>query len=573
MAQAAAEQECIARIAAEIQFLTESRLGIADDDVAAFIKLTEMDIAINDILKSKAADRTAAIANAQIIVGKLAQLQMKDEELRGQIQARRAFLSQISTLVNKPGVKLTDLAAAVEFIEKRRIDNQWDNNNTEFGNIESHFDALGSEMRELVRSYYQKSKAAAHTSFQAIQDNGFPVLCYIMTFLCLLPLECRRAVVAYLDGTLLGPLASTSVSDQACIYWKAKTAGYMYSGLANLDPSQIQAAMIRLYGATTFALDTCQDVCFAFLLNFNNIATRAASAAAGRGGEFLLGLASMFSDQVGLVYKLGLVPLDIVDTGSDTASVSSVASAASVAASIASGASSYITAQDTPLLSVQVVVPSDMSQNDLNRMVVAHYNGPENRALENYIARMQRQAAMQGIGQGAALKIQRPEMLAAAAVDNDAAAAAVDDDDRIVFTPLGNNAYGNTFNASQTFTPRSQVFDPQEAMMRTGYSSLFQPTEQLTAAALASRKQKRPDAATAATAAATAATDDALNNGIDVDVDPKRLATSSQGNLGGRRRKRKSMRHKKRRSTLKRRGLKRRKTRKGKKKRYTKKRR
>jgi hypothetical protein len=559
MAQATTEQECIARIAAEIQFLTERRLGRTDDEITAFIKLTEMDIMINDILKSKAADRAAAIENARRIETELTQLAMHNEELRGQIQARQEFLDKITILARQSNVRLSDLAAAVEFIEKRRVDNQWDENQEEFSRIASQSDELVGEMKALVNAYYTNSKAAATKASQLIQNNGFPTLCYIMTFLCVLPLECRNAVVAYLQGTPLGNLASMSLSEQACLYWKAKTATYMYNNVANLSIDQIERATNMLYGVGI----NCKDMCYALLLNFNTLVSRAAVV----GENFLLNIASSFSDKVGLV-PVGLINDALADRVSES--------------SISSGSSrwSVATAETgPPSLIVQVLAAGPARASHL---ALDHFNSDNNAQVESYMMRyidsMQGRAARQrGAPSAAGLTIQRPDTLVAAAGLMGVGSPPPD-------TPVDSRGrrIADQFIGSQSDTPT--------AANAFGASLVFPA---LTAEALEGRQGRNAYAFPAAPAASDASAAAAYFNsalqdnqyrGILENEDQERrkrtaddaadnAATKKQGIEGGRRRKRKSMRHRKRRSTLKRRKLKRRNTRKGKKKRYTKKRR
>ena len=489
------ERECMNRIAADIQTIVRTKIGITDNEMDAFIKVAELEIRINDILKSKADDRVSVMEEAQ----RRSQFEnleaMAQSEIRDQVLARKKFLDKISELgYDQKNITLNNLAEIMKIIEKRKIDNQWDQNELAFDAYVSQFDTMEEEIKDLLKGYYNSFKDVARKTANQIKTNAFPILCYIMALLCLLPDSCRQFVIEQLQGTPIGYIASLSFTPEACMYWKANTAGYFVGRIRDLTPEDINGIMARIYGAasatasaaasaTASAAARCREFCYALLLSFNNIA----GLAEGRFYEALSKLST----------KLQLV--DIILDVDDAASIRSDTTVYSIAS-----------ARSDTSLAVQVLVPIATRPADIQREVVTQFN-----STNAFLESMRGRAAVMQYGAPGAADSSLTINLDAA--NRALAYGLLSPPPDTPMNERGDRIIENQYNASQS---QSQ-----------SQSDSVYPD--LTADALAKRQK----------------------------VD------------GGRRRKRKSMRHKKKRSTLKRRRIKRRRTRKGKKRRHTKKRR
>jgi hypothetical protein len=506
-------QECAARIAAEMNAIAQIRMNGTQPPATRAINRAEIEISFEEVKKLILDQREREIEAYIQEHQRMEQRQMATQELDDQFRARARFLTKLSDIANdQSNIKLSDLAGAIRFLEEKKNERSWEETIEQFDGYSTQIDDIKAEMLELLRSYYTGAKNTVAAASRQIQNNGFPTLCYIMTFLCVLPLECREAVVQYLQGTPLGNLASMSLSEQACVYWKAKTATYMYAGAENID---IPRAMNMLYGAGI----NCKDMCFALLFNFNTIvrmagasglsaASSGLSAAAGVASNFMYGLASKLSD------RFKLVDINLSQEVSDDSSVASGVSGITTY-SIASGPS-----EDS--LRVQILVPEATTQAAANEIALVHYNSSrDNRMVDNFIATMQQRGPSAAANQSQLTRIQAPAYNAAAPDLQ----SPVDDD--IVFTPSGTHIYPNVYSNTQDDTPSLVYGIARE------------------------------------------------EDGVNVKRQALSASQSqSQENFGGRRRKRKSMHHRKRRSTIRRKKGRRggRKTKKGKKKRYTKKR-
>ena len=148
------ERECMNRIAADIQTIVRTKIGITDNEMDAFIKVAELEIRINDILKSKADDRVSVMEEAQ----RRSQFEnleaMAQSEIRDQVLARKKFLDKISELgYDQKNITLNNLAEIMKIIEKRKIDNQWDQNELAFDAYVSQFDTMEEEIKDLCNEY------------------------------------------------------------------------------------------------------------------------------------------------------------------------------------------------------------------------------------------------------------------------------------------------------------------------------------------------------------------------------------------------------------------------------------
>ena len=242
------DEESLARIKQDIVDIVTTKIQLTDPASARQLKLFEIDMIINNILKDVANDRANAAIRLEAEATKLAALQMADEEINGQLRERAAFLRRIIVEINSLDdnqLTLTQIAQMAKQIEDMKIANAWDTNIIAFNT----YNGISDQIRRDIFNYlYMNSKTLYQSGVQKytfIKDNAYPMFCYLMTFICLLPVNC----IDSLRG-LLGEYAY--LIDWAiayCYFWQAQTAKNVYVAGTNVTPVQVEEALTTLFGA------------------------------------------------------------------------------------------------------------------------------------------------------------------------------------------------------------------------------------------------------------------------------------------------------------------------------------
>jgi hypothetical protein len=503
------DDPCIQRLRNDIIEIVR-QIGLTDPQQQANMKFFNLDIMLNEMLQEAFTGNTRARDAFQAEMERLQRLGMIAEEQASQYRERARLIEEIALRFQNPHLTLAQLRSAITTLDGLILNDQWDE---VIDTIErqGYVSGLGAEWETIKATLRQQAAAARQavvTSYSYLKDNAYPMFCWLMAFLCMLPRACRDCL-----REALGPdysyLFDMLLSDPSCTYWKAKVAGFMYQGYQDLTPEQIDNATWALFGGLNNMSQICANVCFKLLGAFNIIQRFA-------GGIFLNGISNLSS----YLNVAGLpANLRVFDESQSIKSEQSRSTSNS-----ASSTKSFITATGE--------IDFDGVRAEIAEIM-------ERRSAEGYITMNSQEGSRE--------------------VEN-----VSDDDDGMQPMIYDNTGYNEMFSETQTdeMTPggpnRVRLMDPRGNAV-LGTKTKLSPGERLLMIQQQANKVK--------TGAKT--TDDWLRkNKEKMYKKTGSLMDKRSNSLGGR----KSRRYKKKRSTLKRRGLKRRRTRKGKKRRHTKKR-
>ena len=160
------DEESLARIKQDIVDIVTTKIQLTDPASARQLKLFEIDMIINNILKDVANDRANAAIRLEAEATKLSALQLADEEINGQLRERAAFLRRIIVEINSLDdnqLTLTQIAQMAKQIEDMKIANAWDTNIIAFNT----YNGISDQIRRDIFNYlYMNSKTLYQSGVQ-----------------------------------------------------------------------------------------------------------------------------------------------------------------------------------------------------------------------------------------------------------------------------------------------------------------------------------------------------------------------------------------------------------------------
>lgn len=286
------KDDCIQKLKVDIQEIVKNKIHLTDPETTVQTKIFAIDMLLNKLLEEVITEQQDAARATETEIRRIAQAMMKDEEIAGQVRERLKMLEEIKTLMGK--MTLQDNRDLINAMKNKILSNGWDQTISDIDGM-GFEDGLGLEIKDLInriKDFIIMGFEEANKSWDFISNNGYPILCWLMAFLCLLPSYCRDCLRGVL-GEDYKFLFDMALSDPSCTYWKAKIAANLVANYRNLTPEQIDRAIWTSFGLTNNVAEICSKICIMLYRSLNSVL-----GMAERG--FYSGL-SKFSDAVQLV--------------------------------------------------------------------------------------------------------------------------------------------------------------------------------------------------------------------------------------------------------------------------------
>jgi len=279
--------ECINKLRDDIMRIV-GQIGLTDPQQQANFQFANLDIMLNEMLQEAFTGNTRARSAFQAEMTRLQRHGMIAEEQASQYRERARLIEEIARRFQNPHLTLSQLRSAITNLDALILNDQWDEVDAALRSMGYH-SGLGEEWETFKQ--YMKSRVAATkqmtvTAYNFVTNNAYPMLCWLMAFLCILPEPCFTCLKNALSLVGLEFLFDMIASPSACAYWKAKVAGFMYERGRNVSETDIENAMWALFGGLNNMSQICVDVCFQLLGAFNKIQSLA-------GGIFLNGISAL----------------------------------------------------------------------------------------------------------------------------------------------------------------------------------------------------------------------------------------------------------------------------------------
>jgi len=276
----------IAKLKTDIAAIVD-KIGITDPQQQANMKFLSLDIMLNEMLQEAFTGNITRRNAFEKEMQRLNTAQMIDEEQQSQYRARADLIIEISRRFQNPNVTLNALRTTINTLDDLILNDRWDEAN-------ASIDALGLEsglgeeiknLKEYLKKRAELIKEMTKKSYSYLKNNAYPMLCWLMAFICLLPDICKGCLRQVLPPTLEYLFEMTS-TPAACAYWQAKVAEFMYNAGQDITPTDVDNATWALFGGINNVSQLCVSTTFSLMDTFMTVSTMG-------GNIFLQGLSAL----------------------------------------------------------------------------------------------------------------------------------------------------------------------------------------------------------------------------------------------------------------------------------------